>query len=66
MGPGVLRVLVATGLLLATLASIAPAPTALAAGERWCPPETGACAENAFLDRLRDRPAGRIVVAEGE
>ena len=61
MGPGVLRVLVATGLLLATLAGIAPVAPAGAAGERWCPPETGACAENAFLDFWRANGALEIL-----
>lgn len=39
------------GLLLATLLlGVLPAHRAAAANQRWCPPQTGFCAENAFLD----------------
>ena len=36
-------------LLLSLLPGILPAPGA-AANERWCPPQTAFCSENAFLD----------------
>jgi len=44
------RALMVGILLLSLLSGVVRAQPAAAASERWCPPETGYCAANAFLD----------------
>ena len=47
-------------ILLALLVGMTGTPAA-AAGERWCPPETGFCSENAFYDFWRTHGALEIL-----
>ncbi len=61
MRQGLLRVLILTGLLVTLLPYPVSADPLMVAGERWCPPETGFCAENAFYDFWRSHGALEIL-----